>query len=91
MSFYFLKITITFIKKKFYIKIKKVIGCKLICVYFVFFNRKFRRAVEEQAGSFPLDDLHATQFDLKNGTHHNQALIHWSGNNSKVIKFYYSV
>jgi len=46
---------------------------------------KWKRAAEEQAGSFPLDDLHATQFDLKNGTHHNQALIHWSGNNSKVI------
>ena len=61
-----------------------------ICVYFVIFNRKFRRSVGEQAGSFPLDDLHATQFDLKNGTHHNQALIHWSGNNSKVAKFYYS-
>ena len=53
--------------------------------------KKFRRSVGEQAGSFPLDDLHATQFDLKNGTHHNQALIHWSGNNSKVAKFYYSL
>jgi len=40
---------------------------------------------EPSSGYSEVAELHATQFDLKNGTSHNQALIHWSGNNSKVI------
>ena len=40
--------------------------------------KKFRRSVGEQAGSFPLDDLHATQFDLKKKIKEGRRLLQFA-------------